>query len=156
MEYKTLEQEVEIYNKAHPKNQMTKTLKVPIVSYKIEESDEGQITDEDSWEKAVWTLTVFPEERLKGLYISLHKSRFADAGYRVFVMRHSFGDSERGWCVSEVDIQSAPEEGIESKIVEKVKITQEEAAELLKTGKYIIKWRDGRVYKQPCVQLFKM
>jgi len=151
----TLEESVAEYNKANPKTLLQKELKIPTLSFKITESDEGQVIDSDSWQTETVEMKVYPEARLAGSYLTIRRSNKSDTGFEMLILRHQFIDGDHGWCVGKVDMRSAPE-GIEISRSGAKKISASEAALIINAKTHWLRQRDGTDLKMPAVSIFKL
>jgi len=151
----TLEDAVKEYNENNPKTQLTKELSVPTLSFKVAQSDSGEIIDSESWETCTVTFKVYPEAKLAGSYLTVRRSRQIDTGFEILILRHQWIDSDHGWCVGKIDMTSESE-GIEIKAAKKKKVTAEKAVKLLNEKSVWLRQRNGLKLEMPAVQTFQM
>ena len=151
----TLQEAVTEYNTTNPKTPLSKELKIPTLSFKIAESDNGQIIDADSWETCTVTMKVYPEARFNGSYLSVRKSRQIQRGYELIILHHEFIDWEHGFCVGQVDMTSESE-GIEITRSATKKVSASKAAKLLSDKTVWLRERNGTQLRLPSVSTFKL
>ena len=152
----TLDEAVSEYNE-HSKAQLLKEIPVETLSYKVMQSDEGEIIDPDSWQSETVTFKVFPEPRLLSTFLSVRRSRFADRGYEVLILCHKWIDTDHGFCVNQVDTTSEAQ-GIEITRSKAKKLTPSEVSELLNDRAKLIwlRQREGTELKMPSIANFKL
>ena len=152
---KTCEMAVEEYNKTH-KEQLTKEVTIPTLSYKVTQSDDGEIIDSDSWQESTVTMKIYPEARLNGSFLLLKQSRQVDRGFMWIIFRFQFLDGSHGFSVSEIDIGSANAEGVDVSISKAKKITAEEAAKIINAKTHWLRQREGTQLRMPSIANFKI
>jgi hypothetical protein len=153
----TLEDAVKEYDTANPKTPLMKEIDVETLSYKIMESDEGQIVDADSWTLETVAFKIYPEPRLESTFLSIRRSRFADRGFEVLIMCHKWIDTDHGFCVNQVDMTSEAQ-GISIARSKAKRLTASEASELLNDRAKMVwlRQREGTELKMPSVANFKL
>ena len=151
----TLDDAVSEYNSANPKTKLQKELEIPTLSFKIAESDDGQIIDSDSWQTETVEMKVYPEARLAGSYLTIRRSNKSDTGFEMLILRHQYIDGDHGFCVGKVDMRSGSE-GIEISRSGAKKISASEAALIINAKTHWLRQRDGTDLKMPAVSIFKL
>ena len=151
----TLEEAVSEYNTANPKTPLSRELKIPTLSFKVTQSDNGEIIDPDSWETCIVTFKIYPEERYSGSFLTVRRSKQVHRGFELVILHHEFIDWEHGFCVGQVDMTSESE-GIEIARSGTKKISAEEAAQLLNGKNVWLRERNGTQLRMPSVSTFKL
>jgi hypothetical protein len=153
----SLEDAVNEYDKANPKTPLLKEIPVETLSYKVMESDNGQIVDSDSWQLETVTFKVFPEPRLESTFLSIRRSRFVERGFEVLILCHKWIDTDHGFCVNQVDTTSEAQ-GISITRSKAKRLTATEASELLNDKAKLIwlRQREGTDLKMPSIANFRL
>lgn len=150
----TLADAVKEYNEQNPKTPLVKEVSIPTISFKITQSDEGEIIDSDSFETCTVKMSIYPEQRLEGSYLCLRESKQVDRAFMKLIYRFQWLDGTHGFSVGEVDT-SSQSEGIDISVSNKKKITSEEALTIINAKTHWLRAREGTTLRLPSIANFK-
>jgi hypothetical protein len=151
----TCQQAVERYNKLNKETPLLKEITIPTISFKITQSDEGELIDPDSWEICTVKMAIYPEQKLEGSYLCLRRSHQIDRAFMTIIYRFQWIDGAHGFSVGEIDTSSSSE-GIDISVNNKKKISSSEALLIINAKTHWLRQREGTALRLPSIANFRM